>query len=473
MSGEEEQSGFEIGVVMSKRSEEGGVEEDGYDYNGCVEFLVDELEKVGLIVKRVSGLADEFIKLRIIVASKFDWGTLIMVALYWGLDEVLILKNGKGMRLVTGFYALLEFWFFEYCQAGMYLVKVLNFNHVYPRMGAWRDERASSGSKIHYSFVVIREMIDWKDGTNIDWQPWVRSRQSIRLERARNIWMVRRDLVRPDVRVPPTSSLAMSSQVENYGVDATCDDHDIGWFMDMAEPAENVDGYRSRPCSILRVEAIRSTHRGVRGTAAPVAAPMETLGRAAFELEIKKPTCIGMELQFEWEEVEAFVRQPNGSLFSWCERYRCFMHLIYGIVNEKDSSVILGFGSRKIEWGPGESLLERLKSDGIVKQVFPIHEETKRKHLLRTWALNWLDFTWQPIDEIYAYFGTKIATYFAFLGMYTWWMLFPAAFGLALQLIDFGSWHLLVLPIFFVFVISWAVMFFQFWKRKNSALLAR
>ncbi|RVW51963.1 Anoctamin-like protein [Vitis vinifera] len=41
----------------------------------------------------------------------------------------------------------------------------------------------------------------------------------------------------------------------------------------------------------------------------------------------------GMDLQFEWDEVEAFVRQPDGSLFSWWERFRCFNHLIYGIVS--------------------------------------------------------------------------------------------------------------------------------------------
>jgi anoctamin-10 len=37
-----------------------------------------------------------------------------------------------------------------------------------------------------------------------------------------------------------------------------------------------------------------------------------------------------MDLQIEWEEVEAFVRQPDGSLFSWCERFHCYHHLIYG-----------------------------------------------------------------------------------------------------------------------------------------------
>ncbi|KAL5697765.1 hypothetical protein ACHQM5_028882 [Ranunculus cassubicifolius] len=204
-----------------------------------------------------------------------------------------------------------------------------------------------------------------------------------------------------------------------------------------------------------------------------VAAPLEVLGRAAADLEIKKPTHIGMDLQFEWDEKEAFVRQPDGSLFSWCERFRCYKHLIYGIVNKSESVLTLTFLTKEIKWKPGESLLETLESEGVVKQVFPIHDEVKRKQLLKSWAFNWMDLTQQPIDEIYSYFGTKIAIYFAFLGMYTRWMLFPAAFGLTLQLVDFGSWQMLMLPIFFIFVTLWAVMFFQFWKRKNSALLAR
>ncbi|MBA0840437.1 hypothetical protein Goarm_003019, partial [Gossypium armourianum] len=107
-------------------------------------------------------------------------------------------------------------------------------------------------------------------------------------------------------------------------------------------------------------------------------------------------------------------------------------------VNKKNSDVTLKFDGKEIQWEAGKSLLQRLELEGIVKQVFPLHDEIKRKKLLRSWALNWWDFTAQPIDEIYAYFGTKIAVYFAFLGMYTRWMIFPATFGLILQLIDFG-----------------------------------
>uniref|UniRef100_A0ACD5VQ38 Uncharacterized protein n=1 Tax=Avena sativa TaxID=4498 RepID=A0ACD5VQ38_AVESA len=181
----------------------------------------------------------------------------------------------------------------------------------------------------------------------------------------------------------------------------------------------------------------------------------------------------GMELQFEWDQVAAFVTQPDGQLFSWRERFTCFRYLIYGIVNKTGSKISLKFHDNEFDWKQNESLIRRLEDEGVVKLVFPLHDEVKRKQLLRNWALNWHDFTWQPIDEVYSYFGTKIATYFAFLGMYTRWLFFPAVSGLATQLIDFGSMQWLVLPAFFIFVISWAVFFLQFWKRKNSALLAR
>lgn len=69
---------------------------------------------------------------------------------------------------------------------------------------------------------------------------------------------------------------------------------------------------------------------------------------------------------------------------------------------------------------------------GVVKEVFPLHgtpfsylkvvrihilqttsvfyflDEKKRKQLLRSWAMNWSDFTTQPIDDICAYYGMKV-----------------------------------------------------------------
>ncbi|CAK7356812.1 unnamed protein product [Dovyalis caffra] len=169
-----------------------------------------------------------------------------------------------------------------------------------------------------------------------------------------------------------------------------------------------------------------------------LAAPLETLGRAAAQLQMKKPTYIGMDLQFEWEEVEAFVRQPDGSLFSWFERFQCYQHLLHGIVNKSKVDLILTLDGKGLLWQVGESLMKMLESEGIVKQVFLLHDEIKRKKLLKSWVLNWRNFTNQPIDDMYSYFGLKIAIYFAFLRMYTRWTIFPAAFGLVVHLVDFG-----------------------------------
>lgn len=204
-----------------------------------------------------------------------------------------------------------------------------------------------------------------------------------------------------------------------------------------------------------------------------VAAPLETLGSAAAELHIRKPTRLGIDLPFEMQGAEAFFRQPDGSLFSWFERFHCYQHLLFGIVNSDGYDVTLKLDDREFCWAAGESLVRRLESEGVIKQMFPLHDEFKRKELLQTWALNWWNFTNQPIDQIYSYFGAKIGVYFSFLGMYTRWLLFPALLGIIVQMIDFGSLQFLVLPSFFVSTILWAALFLQFWKRKNAALLAR
>lgn len=61
---------FEIAVVVPKWGENKGDKSDGAD---CVEVLVNELRKKGLIVERVVGLQNEFIKVysNFILSSTF------------------------------------------------------------------------------------------------------------------------------------------------------------------------------------------------------------------------------------------------------------------------------------------------------------------------------------------------------------------------------------------------------------------
>ena len=44
----------------------------------------------------------------------------------------------------------------------------------------------------------------------------------------------------------------------------------------------------------------------------------------------------------------------------------------------------------------------------LMKMILSLIDEIKRKNLIHNWALQWRDFTNQPIDEIYSYFGTKV-----------------------------------------------------------------
>lgn len=212
---------------------------------------------------------------------------------------------------------------------------------------------------------------------------------------------------------------------------------------------------------------------GLQNEYIKLSAPLDVLEKAVVELQLNKQVGKGTDSQSASKKPEASINQTDDSLSSWCERFRCYNCIIYNIVNTSKSGVTLKSDRREVQWESGESLLGKLKSMGIVKDVFPLHDERKRKKLIRNWALDWCSIAAQPLDEIYSYFGTKIAIYFGFLGMYTRWMLFPAALGLVAQAVDFGSMQVLVLPLFVVSVISWAVLYFQFWKRKNSEFLAR
>ncbi|KAH7365864.1 hypothetical protein KP509_18G050100 [Ceratopteris richardii] len=206
-----------------------------------------------------------------------------------------------------------------------------------------------------------------------------------------------------------------------------------------------------------------------------IGAPEEILGRMAEILQIRKPTYIGLVVPFEWGEREAFVRQSEDeNLFSWEERHRCLHSLLHQVVNSTENDIVLTTNeSDEFIWKAGESLLSKLIATKVVKDVFLLHDEKKRKHLLDNWAWKWTGFTSQPIDTIYSYFGPKVAIYFAFLGMYTQWLFYPSIFGLFIYFINMRSWESLTPPLVSMLAVMWAVLFLQFWKRKNAALLAR
>src|SRR5699024_7995028 len=74
------------------------------------------------------------------------------------------------------------------------------------------------------------------------------------------------------------------------------------------------------------------------------------------------------------------------------------------------------------------STIERLIEAKGISQVFPLHCDETLTSLKTEWVYN--VFSAQPLDKINEYFGIKIAIYFAFIGFYTKYLLYPTLFGL-------------------------------------------
>ncbi|XP_047474777.1 anoctamin-7-like isoform X1 [Penaeus chinensis] len=178
----------------------------------------------------------------------------------------------------------------------------------------------------------------------------------------------------------------------------------------------------------------------------------------------------------------------------------------------------------------GEIGIERLVEEGIYSAAFPLHDGpyeypegcrdpttlNPRQVLYHYWARWGKWHKYQPLDHIREYFGEKIGIYFAWLGLYTGWLLPAAVVGLLVFLygvltinyntpaneicnergqfkmcplcnVSFGCqfWDLNDIcfyarisylfdhpgTVFYaIFVSFWAVSFLEYWKRKSASL---
>ncbi|XP_042217319.1 anoctamin-7-like isoform X2 [Homarus americanus] len=184
------------------------------------------------------------------------------------------------------------------------------------------------------------------------------------------------------------------------------------------------------------------------------------------------------------------------------------------------------FGKRK----KGEIGIERLVEEGVYNASFPLHDGpyeypvgcrdptrlNPRQVLYHYWARWGKWYKYQPLDHIREYFGEKIGIYFAWLGLYTGWLLPAAIVGLLVFLygvftINYntpaneicnnpGTFNMCPLcnenlgcvfwdlndicvnarisylfdhpgTVFYaIFVSFWAVSFLEYWKRKSASL---
>ncbi|XP_057617908.1 anoctamin-7 isoform X2 [Chionomys nivalis] len=169
--------------------------------------------------------------------------------------------------------------------------------------------------------------------------------------------------------------------------------------------------------------------------------------------------------------------------------------------------------------------IDQLLAEGAFSAAFPLHDgpisavpenPTQRQVLLQHWA-RWSKWCkYQPLDHVRRYFGEKVALYFAWLGFYTGWLLPAAVVGTVVFLVgcflvfsdvptqelchtsdgfdmcplcpDCSFWLLSSAcalaqagrlfdhggTVFFsLFMALWAVLFLEYWKRKNATLAYR
>ncbi|NXY56816.1 ANO9 protein, partial [Callaeas wilsoni] len=76
--------------------------------------------------------------------------------------------------------------------------------------------------------------------------------------------------------------------------------------------------------------------------------------------------------------------------------------------------------------------LHDLMKKKVFEAAFPLHKKEEIREILKKkWARWRVIFKKQPIEEIRCYFGEKVALYFAWLGWYTYLLVFAAVAGLA------------------------------------------
>eukprot|EP00479_Gromia_sphaerica_P002279 TRINITY_DN12723_c0_g1_i1.p1 TRINITY_DN12723_c0_g1~~TRINITY_DN12723_c0_g1_i1.p1 ORF type:complete len:172 (+),score=14.20 TRINITY_DN12723_c0_g1_i1:69-584(+) len=128
----------------------------------------------------------------------------------------------------------------------------------------------------------------------------------------------------------------------------------------------------------------------------------------------------------------------------------------------------------------------------IVTAIVPLHTlenlmnftSHENKYTKITAVLRYLSFFRTPwtfskwnrrfVSWLHDYFGSKIATYFAFLHFYTVALLLLAIPGVALSVYQWtkATDSVLVL-VFAVYCAFWGTLFLEFWNRKNAAWSSR
>lgn len=122
--------------------------------------------------------------------------------------------------------------------------------------------------------------------------------------------------------------------------------------------------------------------------------------------------------------------------------------------------------------GGAEVNLHMMYEQGEINGFFALHDSLpNRNDLTKNLMYNVLPWK-QPLDDINAYFGTRIGYIFAFMSHYVTWLLIPGLLGLGCQISAFVQWDFnrIEASAFAMFMSLWAIFAYEYWKRKEKYL---
>ncbi|XP_031564579.1 anoctamin-8-like [Actinia tenebrosa] len=196
-----------------------------------------------------------------------------------------------------------------------------------------------------------------------------------------------------------------------------------------------------------------------------LSASYEVYQNWAEELGFRKKLIGGGMVEFKVDEKEQFENHDDPTTFFTSGDKQTIVLEMINTLRAVDGDEL-----GKIKFCEGMQIVPKLLSEGVIDKLFPLHNEDDLVKLRKTWVKAF--FKPQPIDDICKYFGVKIAMYFAWLGMYTKWLIAPAFLGIVTFILSMRSevtrdWCMLACNIF---NIVWATLFLEAWKRRSAEL---
>ncbi|XP_056598797.1 anoctamin-8 isoform X1 [Triplophysa dalaica] len=239
----------------------------------------------------------------------------------------------------------------------------------------------------------------------------------------------------------------------------TTDDHTLLWLLNQIR------------LGIPHIRIQIRQHKHSKNFAFFITSTFENLLRGAEQMGMQKavkPRYGGGTRRFSCEEDDIYENiESELCFFTSLERQSIIKHWLDNLRAKQGQAL------HNIHFLDGQPIIPELLARGVILQMFPIHEQRILNQLMTSWVQAVCEK--QPLDDIYDYFGVKIAMYFAWLGFYTNSMLYPAVIGFLLWIFaesDQTSQDICCV-VFALFNVIWATLFLERWKRREAELAYR